>query len=103
MNSTSNIIRLKVDVHQLFDRKPRLAIVPKYDTMVAHIFDAEDALEAVELYHNVPLQGLDRVSIELLFARMAWTVFPHLSMFLSARRKRKVLQLATTTSGRLRS
>jgi hypothetical protein len=95
INSTSNMIRLKVDVHQLFDRKPRLAIVPKYDTMVAHIFDAEDAVEAVELYHNVPLQDLDRVRIELLFARMAWTVFPHLSMFLSARRKRKVLRLGT--------
>ena len=95
IDSTTNIIRLRVDVHQLFDRKPRFAIVPKYDTMVAHIFDAANAVEAVQLYHNVPLQGLDGVGTELLFARMAWTVFPYLRMFLSARRKRKVVRLVS--------
>lgn len=89
-NSMSNKLRLKVDVHQIFDRKPRFAIVPKYNNMVAHFFSVEELPEAAELYHNVPLQDLDQVRIECLLARMAWTIFPHLGLFMLARRPIKV-------------
>ena len=102
IDSLSNMLRLRVDVHQLFDRKPRFAIVPKYDAMVAHMFAADDAVEAVQLYHNVPLQDLDGVKIEYLLARMAWTIFPLLGMFLSARRKRKVLRLGPDNDWQVR-
>lgn len=90
-DSSSNTIRLKVDIHQIFDRKPKFAIVPKNNHMVAHIFHAtEDAVEAVHLYHNVPLQFLEGLKMEFLLARLAWTVFPHLEIFLSAGRRRKL-------------
>lgn len=93
VNSQANTLRLKVDVHQVFDRKPRFAIIPKYGRMVAHIFNADDAMEAVELYHNVPLQPLNRKEIRFLFARMAWTVFSHLDLFMKARVCRKLVRL----------
>ncbi len=93
-NSSLNTLRLRVDVHQIFDRKPRFAILPKYNDLVAHIFHAtEDAAEAVQLYHNVPLQYLEGVKMEFLFARMAWTLFPYLEIFLSAGRRRKVSRI----------
>lgn len=40
--------------------------------------------------NNVPLQDLDQVRIEHLLARTAWTIFPHLGHFMSARRPIKV-------------
>ena len=92
-SSQSNTIRLKVDVHQVFDRKPQFAIIPKYGSMVAHIFNADDAIEAVQLYHNVPLQPLSGKEIRFLLARMAWTVFPHLDLFMKARVRRKLARL----------
>lgn len=85
-----NKLRLKVDVHQIFDHKPRFAVAPKYNTIVAHFFSVEELPEAAKLYHNVPLQDFDQVRIEFLLARMAWTIFPHLGLFLLARRPIKV-------------
>ena len=92
-SSQSNTIRFKVDVHQVFDRKPQFAIVPKYGSMVAHIFNADDAIEAVQLYHNVPLQHLNGKDIRFLLARLAWTVFPHLDLFMKAKVRRKLARL----------
>ena len=90
-NSSSNTLRLKVDVHQIFDCKPRFAIVPKENDLVAHIFHATaGTAEAVQLYHNVPLQSVKHVRIECLLARMAWTIFPYLEIFLSAGKRRRV-------------
>jgi hypothetical protein len=91
--SQSNTIRMKVDVHQVFDRKPQFAIIPKYGSMVAHIFNADDAIEAVRLYHNVPLQPLNGKEIRFLLSRMVWTVFPHLDLFMKARVRRKLARL----------
>jgi HNH endonuclease len=92
-NNPSNTIKLKVDVHQLFDRKPRFAVVPKYGKMVAHFFNADDVTEAIQLYHNVPLQPLNGKEIRFLLARMAGTVFPHLDLFMKARVRRKLVRL----------
>jgi hypothetical protein len=90
-HSSSNLLRLRVDVHQIFDRKPRFAVVPKESGFVAHIFKAtNEVAEAVQLYHNVPLQSLEGVRREFLLARMAWTLFPHLEMFLSAGKRRRI-------------
>lgn len=93
-NSSLNTLRLRVDVHQIFDRKPRFAIVPKDNNLIAHIFHAtEETAEAVQLYHNVPLQFLEGVKMEFLLARMAWTLFPYLEIFLSAGRHRIVSRI----------
>ena len=85
VSSQSNTIRLRVDVNQVFDRKPQFAIIPKYGKLVAHVFNADDVMEAVQLYHNVPLEPLSGKQIRFFLARMAWTVFPHLDLFLKAR------------------
>jgi hypothetical protein len=93
-NSTKNTIRFKVDVHQVFDRKHSFAIVPKNNTLVAHFFRTTDnAAEAVREYHNVPLQFLEGVQTEFLFARFAWTVFPYLEIFLSSGKRRKISRI----------
>ena len=93
-NSTKNTIRFKVDVHQVFDRKHSFAIVPKNNTMVAQFFRTTDnAAEAVREYHNVPLQFLEGVQMEFLFARFAWTVFPYLEIFLSSGKRRKISRI----------
>jgi hypothetical protein len=93
-NSIKNTIRFKVDVHQVFDRKHSFAIVPKNNTLVAHFFRTTDnAAEAVREYHNVPLQFLEGVQMEFLFARFAWTVFPYLEIFLSSGKRRMVSRI----------
>ena len=93
-DSRNNTIRLKEDVHQLFDHKPCFAIVPKNGTLVAHIFRAcDDSAEAVRLYHNVPLQFMEEARTEFLLARLAWTVFRYLEVFLCSMRRRKVSRI----------
>jgi hypothetical protein len=93
-DSIKNTIRFKVDVRQVFDRKPRFAIVPKNGALIAHIFRAtEDAEEAVRLYHNVPLQFFEGVQMEFLLARLAWTVFPCLEILFSSGKRRKVSRI----------
>lgn len=93
IHSSANIIRFKVDVHQHFDRKPKFAIVPKYDKMVVHIFSSHsfDAREAIKLYHNVPVV-IDEQSPRFLLARLAWTIFPLLETFLKKGVKRRLLR-----------
>jgi hypothetical protein len=93
IQSSMNTIKFKVDVHQHFDRKPKFAIVPKYNVMVAHIFSCQsmEAREAIELYHNVPVT-IDEQSPYFLLARLAWTIFPLLETFLRKGVKRCLLR-----------
>lgn len=60
--------------------------MPKCSAIFAHFLDAEGVAEAVELYHNVPMQHLDGLKIELHFARTAGTLLPHSGIFMKARR-----------------
>ena len=61
--------------------------------MVIYIFNADDAIETVRLYYNVPLQPLNRKEIRFFLARMVWTVFSYLKLFMKARVQRKVVRL----------
>ena len=92
IHTNANLLRLKVDVHQYFDRRPRFAIVPKYGKMVVHIFNIKsmEAREAIELYHNVPLTLVEQEP-RFLLARFAWTIFPLLEVFLKQGIRRKLL------------
>lgn len=98
INSQANLLRLKVDVHQFFDRKPKFAIVPKDKEMVVHIFNDEplEAVEAIEMFQNVPvpLQGQD---YRFVLARLAWTIFPLLDTFLKKRVARTLLRNKNNT------
>jgi hypothetical protein len=95
IHGSTNTIKFKVDVHQLFDRKPKFAIVPKYNKMVAHLFNSQsiEARETIELYHNVPVR-IDEQSSCFLLARLAWTIFPLLETFLRKGVKRRLLRKA---------
>ena len=92
IHGNTNTIRFKVDVHQHFDRRPKFAIVPKDNKMVAHMFNSQsiEAREAIELYHNVPV-GIDEQSSCFLLACLAWTIFPLLETFLRKGVKRRLL------------
>ena len=61
--------------------------------MVAHMFTCQsiEAREAIELYHNVPVE-IDEQSSHLLLARLGWTVFQLLEPFLKKGVKRRLLR-----------
>jgi hypothetical protein len=86
-HDTANAMRLRADLHIDFD-KPKFVFVPKSNPSVAGSsteFVTHLIVESNEhefLYHNRALQGLSQVSPELLFTRLAWTVFPLLDDFL---------------------
>ncbi|KAH0829877.1 hypothetical protein FOPE_10495 [Fonsecaea pedrosoi] len=93
IHSNRNIMTLKVDVHQYFDRKPKFVIVQKYGKMVAHFLRCRSAeeREPVELYHNVPVAIAEQHHCFLL-ARLAWTVFPLIELFLKKGVSRRLLR-----------
>lgn len=101
INASENFIRLRQDIHSVFDEKA-FAIVPKFDSpnitthdgtaatttittstpsLVTHIFNPVPDAYFNMHYHNVKLLPV-RCSIECLFARFAYTVFsPALAAF----------------------
>jgi hypothetical protein len=68
-----NAILLRSDIHTIFDQK-RFLLVPKASRFVVHIIAPGQNLQLTQLYHNVALQPLVGVALELVFARFAWTV-----------------------------
>jgi hypothetical protein len=87
MKDMNNTIRLRSDVHTIFDAK-RFTIVPKQGVFVAHTF-SEVKSEVLRLYHNVQLHYFE-ASVSLLFARFAYTVFECLRTSLRSGRPRKL-------------
>jgi hypothetical protein len=73
---------LRADLHIAFD-KPDFVFVPKpaedSREFVIHVIEPLQELES--LYHNRELQSI-QVSLEMLFTRFAWTIFPLLADFL---------------------
>ena len=70
---TTNIMLLRNDMHTLFD-KGYFVFVPKHRQFVTHAFNNNPQL--IMLHQNVPLPPLKGLSVECLFARFAWTIFP---------------------------
>lgn len=81
VDDISNTVALRSDVHRAFDDR-KLVFVPKESRWVVHFFGITNTLG--QLYHNTPLELDPDVSLHLLFARFAWTVFPAVSPFLNA-------------------
>lgn len=87
-NNPRNSFLLRSDVHTLFDAR-KFAIVPKCSvpgkkpSLVIHTWVNEATSEAVQLYHNVALQPLSGIAVELIFARLAWTLFRLSTIFLN--------------------
>ena len=89
IDAESNLMLLRPDIHFLWDRM-KYSIVPKPSkdgwAFTAHAKDASQELNA--RYHNTILQPLRGISLEYLFARFAWDLFPEVRGFLQERQKR---------------
>jgi hypothetical protein len=88
-----NALLLRTDLHIAFDKPkldfmPKPSSVPEHPQLVTHLLEASAELEY--LYHNRALQSL-RSSIQMLFARFAWTVFLLLDGFWTCREPRRLL------------
>lgn len=101
-NDLSNMLLLRADLHLEFDNK-KFVFVPKplsspqnqhhlphHPQLVTHILKPEAELE--HLYHNRKLQFSqgDGPSVEWLFARFAWSIFPFLNGFLTNKVPRRL-------------
>ncbi len=98
VHNPANAILLRADLHIAFD-KPGFVFVPKpadvkLQQFVLHLF--EPSVEFKSLYHNRAMQSLG-MSVELLFARLAWSIFPLVVGFLQGKIQRR-LQLSTMIS-----
>ncbi|MCJ1423921.1 hypothetical protein MMC29_001806 [Sticta canariensis] len=82
MKDVRNIVRLRSDVHTIFNAK-KFTIVPKQGVLVVHTFDEDALSEVYRLYHNVSLYQVE-ANVQFLFATFAYTVFKHLSLFLES-------------------
>jgi HNH endonuclease len=93
IDDLSNALLLRTDLHIAFD-KPKFVFVPKpsadpeYPQLVTHLLEPSAELEY--LYHNRRLQSMHS-SIQVLFARFAWSIFPLLDGFLTCRVRRRLL------------
>lgn len=83
LDDLSNALLLRTNLHIAFD-KPKFVFVPKSSSdpkkprLVTHLVEALAELE--HLYHNRALHSLTS-SIEIVFARFAWTIFSLLDPF----------------------
>ncbi|PVH98616.1 hypothetical protein DM02DRAFT_530748, partial [Periconia macrospinosa] len=93
LDDLSNALLLRTDLHIAFD-KPKFVFVPKPSSelekprFVIHLVEASAELEF--LYRNRALHPLYS-SVETLFARFAWSIFPLLDAFLTCRERRRLL------------
>lgn len=93
LDDLSNALLLQSDLHVAFN-KPKFVFVPKpssnpkYPQVVTHLLEASAELEY--MYHNRRLQSM-RSSVQLPFARFAWTIFPLLDGFLTCQARRRLL------------
>ncbi len=88
----SNTILLRADLHIAFDNLKFVFVLKSFSLrssqLVTHLMKASSELK--HLYHNRLLQPM-RFSIELLFARFAWTILFFLESFLIGRERRRLL------------
>ncbi|KAK1827133.1 hypothetical protein QBC39DRAFT_183271 [Podospora conica] len=80
-----NIIRLRQDVHTLWDAH-RIALVPKQGAWVVHVLFNDTTNELQALYHNQQLQPVAGVAREYLLARFAMAVFREAAFALTSSR-----------------
>ena len=94
IDSPSNLVLLRSDVHKIFDKKS-FVFIPKLDeTICIHVLS--ELRQQRSLYHNTKLHPVT-IGAEYLFTRFAWAIFPQLSQFLQ-RRKRTLLALSDGTT-----
>jgi hypothetical protein len=76
----SNAVLLRSDIHTAFDQR-KFVFFPKDPRgFVLHLL--EPTSDIGQLYHNTCV-NIPQCSLEFLFARFAWSIFPSLTGFLS--------------------
>lgn len=86
IDNPANTLLLRGDMHIAFD-KLKFVFVPK-SNLVIHVL--ETSLEYETLYHNHEIQPF-HCSVPLLFARLAWAIFPMMDGFLINGQRRRLL------------
>jgi hypothetical protein len=81
LRDLSNAVLLRSDTHTAFDQR-KFVFFPKDSAgFVLHLL--EPTADIGQLYHNTRL-NISQCSLEFLFARFAWSIFPSLSLGSSA-------------------
>lgn len=95
LDDAGNGIALRRDIHFSFDSKS-FAIVPKNGKWVTHFFDLTN--DYGPEHHNQPVELMKEVSPAFVLARLAWTIFPLLSAFVT-RGVSRILQYRIKVDG----
>jgi hypothetical protein len=90
LDDTANVMFLRADLNIAFD-KPRFVFVPKPSNGrgIQPVFHLLGSSEYEHHHHNRDLHE-SKISVDLLFARFAWTLFPLLGAFLSCKKDRRL-------------
>lgn len=88
----NNILLLRADLHKSFDDK-KFTFLPKDGQIVTHMLWPSCELSLV--YHNVIMHQIDSIPPEYLLARLAWSIFPMLRVFLQCNKKRFLVSVSS--------
>jgi hypothetical protein len=99
LRDLGNAVLLRSDIHTAFDNRKFVFFPKDRESLVLHML--EPTRDIGVLYHNTRL-SMPFCSLEFLFARFAWSIFPSLSGFLSRpARSRLVFRSDPQTGQRL--
>lgn len=80
LRDLSNAVLLRSDIHTAFDQRKFVFFPKSPEGFVLHML--EPTPDIGQLYHNTRVD-IPQCSLEFLFARFAWSIFPSLAGFLS--------------------
>ncbi|TAQ89904.1 hypothetical protein B7494_g1778 [Chlorociboria aeruginascens] len=97
LRDLSNVVLLRSDMHTAFDQRKFVFFPKDPQGFVLHML--EPTSDIGQLYHNTRL-NIPQCSLEFLFARFAWSIFPSLSGFLSRPAKSRLVVRVEADTGR---
>lgn len=97
VDDVCNAMALRSDIHKALD-DGKFVCVPKESHLVIHFLDLTNTLG--RLYHNTTVELDPGISLNLLLARFALTIFPLIDQFLKVGAARN-LRLRVTEEGGL--
>ncbi len=96
LRDLSNAVLLRSDMHTAFDQRKFVFFPKDPEGFVLHML--EPTRDIGPLYHNTHL-NIPYCSLEFLFARFAWSIFPSLSGFLSRPGKSRLVVRSRANTG----
>ena len=97
LRDLSNAVLLRSDMHTAFDQRKFVFFPKDSEGFVLHML--EPTTDIGQLYHNTRV-NIPQCSVEFLFARFAWSIFPSLSGFLSRPAKSRLVVRVNTEGER---